>query len=423
MSAFLPTAAVVVHSHVSLDTAVLETLRAEDFLLIHRCRCSATRANRRAIDTDGQCFLRVDLDPVIRFQVTASVLEASGLANYHPGRKLSAQALQFANGADLPFQFDEGPAVFIYENPTLDPGPGDLPTIEFTVAVEFSDLDSTNYPATSTDGGPGGGVFIPSAFVDLPVQTPWELSATWRNALLLDLFNSVDAFEGAPFTATLYDGNPAETGVALLGPITLDAWTNFSEVGYTTRAKNQSDVFWNGTFVSERTANYIRYERNGLFTDALLNAPLVIPAFTGVRAPALALALQLTWPLDGSPLPAAGDLPSRNVLTYAVGGARSALVTGTDLTVTASDSDYTTPTDFDSFTVAATDAAFTVSGDTVSVNLTGTNFAPGGGWDVEVIRIALPGGLVIVREAYPLAVTVGNPVTVTGVLLNLAAIP
>lgn len=438
MSAFSSTAAVVVHSlAATLDADVLDTLKAEDFLLIHRCTRSANRTTRRAVDTQGRCFLRVDLDPVLRYQVSASVLAAEGLANYHPGRKLSAEALGFANGADLPFQFNEGPKVFIYENPTLDPGPGDLPTIEFGIAVEFADFDSETYPDTTTPADHIPSNYIPTDFAVIPVQSAVELTASCRNALLLDIWNSVNAFNDAPLTARLYSGapqtvdNPGGTGTPLSDAITLVPWTTYSEpvVNYSTVGKNHAMIQWGAghTGLTTRYCSHILLARNGVEVAVIpLATSLAIYPFQGIRAPIDALSVKLTYPTDGTPAP---DDCSSFFLEYVLGlRTRAGTFISSNLHVSAQLADLSTA--LETWVVAASSTFWSVSGLTVTpVNVVSDNVAPGGGWAVEGISIyynngGSPGAPLCLRERHSVTVTVGNPVTLNGTpILNLATAP
>ena len=434
--AFSPTAAVIVHSLADLDAAVLETLKAEDALLIHRCTRDASRVTRRAVDTAGACFLRVDLDPVLRYHVSASVLEAAGLANYHPGRKLSAQALAFMNATDMPFQFNETPAVLIYEAPSLDPGAGDIPSIDFSIAVEFSDLDTVTYPATASDGGPGSGAFTPTEFVSIPAQaTAYELTADCRNDLLLDVFNDIDAFESEPLLATLFAGDPDVDGYAITGDLNLTnpniTW-GFDEptLAYSTRARNSTQIEWGTghTNPTDETATHVLFTRNGIEVCKItLAAGLLIPAYSGVRAPANVLSLKLTWPVDGAGYSTASQRPGRIYMTYVMGGSRATALPSTNFEFTFYDADPNAAgVSLDSFTVARTAAKWTVAGLTVTPGtFNGTATAPGPGWAITYAQLNVFGASNFpLLEQFVQNVTVGNTIAISGSpVLNLAAAP
>lgn len=429
MSAFAPTTAVICHSLVALDPDVFDILKGEDYLLIHQCTARAARKTVTRMNTRGRTFLRVDHDESLVFSVRATVLEQTGLGNPHPGRLLSHTALEFANAGALPFQFRMGTYGRLIFGPSaeLDPQPGDLPSLSFDVIALFAELDTDEYPAT---GGGTGTPGSPSQFVEIPAQDAAEILEC-RNALLLAAFNGVDPFADAAVTATLYAGTPGAGGVALTDPLPLTPWTTFDEdvVSYSTRARNQVAITWLDSAAVPREATQIRIERNGrtIATIVLAN-PLAIPAYWGIRAPVNALAVQLTWPTDGTATPpAAANRPSRHFLAYTMGGLFAAAFPNGNRYLTASDDDLVAPTDFDSLpAVPATADNWLVEGLKVFPrNITGTITAPGGGWPVELITVRLNGAtVVILREYYAAAIAVGETLLLNlGPVLDLETVP
>jgi hypothetical protein len=429
---FNPLASVIAHTQVPVNVLTFSMLEAEDALLIHTCRRSATRQEWRRYNKDGKLIVFVRHSPVLTYSITATALDPTGenLGNYHPGRCLSDRALAFVNGGRTPFQFEAEvdsviPGKLILLNPVQDPGAGDATEVSFDIEHAFIDLD---------DGFVEGGEAepaTPTLFVEIPAQDAVELSTACRTALLRDVFTSVNAFAGAVWTATLYDGDPAGAGVALTDPLTLAAWTHIDEPGaeWVSRARNNAITTWLDAATTDRTCSYILFERNGI-TVAIkqLTAPLVIPAYYGVKAPVHALALQLTWPFDGAPAmsPTAGDRPARIWIGYVCGGDRT-YQTAT-LVVQVYDA---LDVELDSFPVAASAANFTVAGLTVTPGtLTGTDLAPGGGWAIAYVKISMNNGAdgpavpVSLQEFHTATITVGNPVVLTAApVLDLADTP
>ena len=156
-----PLAAIVARSRVPVDPAAINTLRAEDALLVESCTARASRQEWRRYGTDGNLIAFVRHSPQLIYSVTATALDPTGenLANYHPGRNLSDRALAFLNGR-APFQFQteyEGARVgrLIYGDPQQDPIPGDAMRSSFTIEHIFIDLDTGSYPAISGGGESG----------------------------------------------------------------------------------------------------------------------------------------------------------------------------------------------------------------------------------------------------------------------------
>lgn len=155
-------AALAIHIHTHGDrTLSLETvaLAEEESLLIHRVSFTADRQIKlRETDADGRLIFRADADPVLRWNVSATVLEWEGLADAHPG-PLSREALIFANGprasGRYPHQFrkqlaGEDVGILFYESPSTEHEGGDTSEISFGIALEFSDLETTTEEAWTT---------------------------------------------------------------------------------------------------------------------------------------------------------------------------------------------------------------------------------------------------------------------------------
>ncbi len=436
MSAFSPTAAVVIHSHVVIEDAVLSTLQAEEGILIESCQFTATRPRISRSDINGREFLVVygPLDAV--WSVKARVLSRTGLSDYHPGRLLSERSLAFANAGFVPFQVgmtaeenQNGQAVLIYENPSLDPQPGDLPAVDFQIRIAFGDEDTLNFPITNPDPPD-----LPTNFVEIPAQDAVELTAEYRSALMSDAFTGTDSFGSAPLTATLFSGSPTGDGVQIMGPLDLTAWTAMDEptLFYQTRARNQSLIQWNDANFSDVVCTHVRLARNGIVArDIALAAPLAIPAYYGVQSPINALGVLLTWPIDGAAYSAAA-MPSRVFATYAMGGSRATAVPDDVLYITWWDGDpQAGGISLDTLVLIPADASnFPVTGVTMTpTEQTGANLAPGGGWDGDYVTINFFALHTIVKEQYVKSAPNGFPLTLNAtpppalLKLDLAATP
>lgn len=138
-----PAAAALVHTLVPITPGVMDILKPEDYLLIHSCRDSGTRQIRRMTNINGECFARIDYDPVLRHSIEAELLSPYGLGDWHPGANIAGTIalggiplIPFANADDC-FGFRGGQ--LIYENPVRTRLPGDLPGISFDIVREFAD--------------------------------------------------------------------------------------------------------------------------------------------------------------------------------------------------------------------------------------------------------------------------------------------
>lgn len=419
---FDPTAAVLVHSLVTLDAAVFALLKAEETLLIHRCVARADRERRAWSNTGGREVLVVYSGETLLWDVTAGLLDQTGLGNYHPGRALSAQSLEWANGEALPFQFHAGThGLFIYESPTLDPPPGDLPGVSFRIRLQFGEFALEENPDDGLELGLTG-------FAEIPAQSPVELGVLWRVELLRVVFTgasegdstSLSAFDAEPMTAALYSGDPDAGGVELFAPLDLTAWTTFSETAATvTKGQNQSVIEWTSVVNYERTVTHILFERNGWKTVVPLAAALTVPALSGVRAPVNALALQLTWPWDiASPAP--DVLPSRRYLTYALGGTREAAGLGAVLKVVFSSEDLLT--EYESVQIPAVGEFWSLADLTARPAIfEGIRLAGVGGWPIMVVTV-FSGDTTVLRQRHTLTVPEGGFVRLDGTpVLDLEA--
>ncbi len=443
MSAFNEAYAVLLHQHgaVTIDIATVG-LQPEANLLIHPCTITARREKLRELNAEGILIFRADFDPTLRWDVAATVLEYEGLADYHPGTRLSRQALTFVQANRIPHQFlreadGDEVGVLFYEDPTDGIDGGDTTEINFGITLEFSDLDTTNHPGEETLGD-GYTSYVPPAvpdaptaagFIEIPAQPATALSAAGRTAILQGAFLSTDNLggPGSP-SAQLYAGDPATDGEPIGDALTLDPWTDLDEPDndYTTVASNDTQIDWPDFSWLEKTLTHIRFMRGSVvIADAELETPLTIPANYTVRAPVDALSLELAWPLDGVPLPSTDDLPSRQFMRWLQG----TLILGdlqpsANMTVAWHDDDFSPGTDIDTLTpVAANVSRWLVSGVTVTpVDIESGNAAPPGGWTIDSVIVTLPGGLVILRELFgaPYFVAEGDsPVFTTSPILDL----
>lgn len=406
--------AVLIQSHgVQTFDPLVVGLTAEDYLLIHACTFSATREKIRELDSEGALVLRVDFDPVLSWSLQASVTGWGGLADCHPG-PLSRQALLFANGARYPHQFrreasGEEIGVLFYEDPSTTVNGGDTPEISIRLTLEFSDLDTDNFPGTETSSSWLTRVTGPApAYADIPDQTAQAIQTTARTAVAQVVFQNATGRSGT-FTATLRN-NSADVSVAAYSP----AWSDLTEpVDADTSEAGCPELTW-PTTADPRTADTVRFYLGAWHVaDIALAADLEIDSQQFPRAQAGYLELQLEWKWDGADL-AEWTAPAREALTYLTGGPTDINDDVTQLLVSCYDADpATTGVLLNAFYVDRDTATWEVDAAGVrnAATLTGTDLAPGGDWDIAYVTVELPGVSVWwIKLAVTKTITAGNPV-------------
>jgi hypothetical protein len=400
---FTPRAAVLVYcdAGTALDEAVFGILHAEENLLIHKCDASAERKTKEWANTLGTCVLRVDTEESLSWQVQASLLKQVGLGNYHPGRKLSDQAVAWANGGTIPFQFKQGQhGVFIYEAPTLEPGPGDLPAISFRIRYQFAEFDGDNYvPEPPLDPENPPSTVPPVSHVAVPYLSvfPWVDSAA-LNAMLEDIWTGTDKLGPEPFTAQMFDGDPLDItpGNPVSAVVELAPWTEIADdteypCGANARCR---EFYFNGTSATSRNVTHVQFMRGGIRAGvAALPAPLTVPAGSGVRVPAGALGLRMVWPLDDWDVntlePA--QRPWRRFLPYVTGGTREGIIPARQMWIEIfQDGSGEILDNWWEFAVPETWGIGSTEVGAVGLGLTGIKVAPPvTGWDWGRIRITM----------------------------------
>ncbi len=381
---------IAVQTLVALDSSVLTELQPEDFLLIQSCLRAGTSERLQEVDSDGNLVLDIHFNQKLTYALTAMVLEFDGLADYHPGRALHDRLLAFANGRRA-MQFTNT-GKLIYLDPRQNLRPGDLPSIDFTVEHIFIDLDEDTYPSTY-------------------VVTYYDLAA-----MQSDLFPATALCAGA-LTATLYNGDPATTGIAQ-GAAASPAWTTAGEApGDDDTGLIESPlIVWEGTG-APRTISHIRITRPGLVcADIALAAPVSLPAWQYFRVSISDLGAALTWPWSGD---SGTARPAPLGLRHLFGD----VVTGitpveTTLTVKCYDDDpATTGVLLDTFTVLRDAATWDCTGAalTNAAALTGTNLAPGGDWLTAWVTVELTGlATLLINNALS-----GNILTLAGTAIEI----
>ena len=148
---FSAASSVLLHSLVPIDDATLLTLQPEDYLLVHSAPCAASNDYLEETDLNGDLIYAAWYNFKIRWSVSADALALRGLADYHPGARLSTQSLEFLNASRAPFQIPapaDGARRLVYENPRQDPLPGDLVAVTFDIVSLFG-------PSTGPGQAPG----------------------------------------------------------------------------------------------------------------------------------------------------------------------------------------------------------------------------------------------------------------------------
>lgn len=139
-SLFNPSSSVLLHSVVGIDEDTLLTLQPEEYLLVHSAPCATSNDYLEETDLNGDLVYAAWFNFKIRWSVSATALALQGLANYHPGARLSTQSLQFLNAARAPFLIPapaDGARRLVYENPRQDPIAGDLVAVTFDIVSMF----------------------------------------------------------------------------------------------------------------------------------------------------------------------------------------------------------------------------------------------------------------------------------------------
>ena len=398
-------ASLIVHTLEALDPAVFETLQPEDSLLVQSCQRTGSSQRIEETDSQGKLVLSIHFDQRLVYSIQADVLAWDGLADYHPGRALSARALEFLNGVQAQ-QFDDS-GTLVYVSPQQTAGAGQLPSVAFQVERLFDDLDESTYPSGTA-----------SSYAYLPTQAVAELPASATTALLEAVFFGT-ALSGN-LTATLYNGNPAAGGTADSSAIVCDPWTAAAPIvaGGDTSLITSSEITFPATG-SSRTVTHIRFARSGpmVALDVALGSTLTLPANHALRADSGDISAQLEWPygLGG------GTTPAELALRYLFGDPTADLIgTATDVTISCYPATVVGSEPLDVFTVSRDNSTWDIVGDSCAnaTTLTGTNIAPAGGWAVQILVASIDGvGTWFIRRERLISVGAGQPVTIpTGIL-------
>ena len=398
-------AAIIVHTMEALDPAVMETLVAEDSLLVQSCQRSGSSQRIEETDSQGNLVLSIHFDQRLVYSIQADVLAWDGLADYHPGRALSARALDFLNGAQA-MQFEDS-GTLVYVSPQQTAGDVQLPNVAFQVERIFADLDEATYPTG-----------ISSSVTYLATQAVAELPASATTALLAAVFQA--AAIAGDLTATLYNGNPASGGTAVSSAIVCDPWTAAAPIvaGGDTSLITSAEITFPSTG-SSRTVTHIRFKRGAslVVLDVALASTLTLAANHALRADAGDLSAQLEWPYGLS----GGTTPSELSLRYLFADPTADLVgDAAEVTISCYPATVVGSLPLDVFTVPRDGSTWDITGDTCgnTATLTGTNIAPAGGWAVQILVASIEGvGTWFIRRERLISVGAGQPVSIaTGIL-------
>lgn len=251
-SSFASTADIILHSAVPVDASTLEVIQEEAFLLIESIDRSAESQTFREVNSAGQCFMRVDYDFTVKWEVTAAALGLYGLADYSPGRVLvtdgtlaTLTALEFASDIpdSRPFGFTNAGRL-VYSRPRQTLRPGELPAINFEVTLEFGSFPTTvsTSPAIPAPGdvlyGGWTGADLPAPDYAGMAIVYWHSSSTSQPAgytvrvTTLDEWDETDIVAAASgnLTALSYTGNPPTPSIINDGA-TLEPQTTATAAG------------------------------------------------------------------------------------------------------------------------------------------------------------------------------------------------
>jgi hypothetical protein len=397
-------ASILVHTMEALDPAVFETLQAEDALLVQSCQRSGSSQRIEETDSAGNLVLSIHYDQRLVYSIQADVLEWDGLADYHPGRALSARALDFINGARA-MQFEDS-GTLVYVSPQQTAGAGQLPSIAFQVERLFADLDEATYPTGTT-----------SSYTYLSTQAVAELPASATDALLAAVFQA-SAISG-DLMATLYNGDPAGAGTAVSSAVVCDPWTAAAPIvaGGDTSVITSAEITFPATG-SSRTVTHVRFLRGAVVAlDVALGSTLTLAANHALRADAGDFSAQLEWPYGLS----GGTTPAELALRYLFADPTVDLVgDASEVTISCYPATVIGSEPLDVFTVPRDGSTWDITGDTCgnAAPLIGTNIAPAGGWAVQILVASIEGvGTWFIRRERLISTGAGQPVTIaTGIL-------
>lgn len=390
--------AITYHSHVSLDAAPFR-LDDETYLLMQRARVTATSdKSQRFVDLLGNCFLRVESDQRLQYSIDFFTAVKNGLADYHPGRSLSARAVAFATGSEQRHQFLSG-GIFIYESATDEDPAGELRSGNVVISYDLhTGLDTTTYPTTA------GGDYDSSTYADIPAQaSPTEIGNTAKNLLLQDIFYGESNLDAA-FTIGAYDGDPAGAGT-LKGTATLtDAWTTTTAISGRQRYAVAPDAITWAAAGATWSITHLRLKRgSNTVCDVALDATRSVASGAVLRIPAGNLKISLNYhpgpdtAEDGTEV-SNDENPCNWFLGYVLGGTRAVFIPSDILIVeiyTTSPGTTVGAVPLDSVAIQASDAAWSiidrVCAPAAGAVIAGINPAPEGGWSVGGIVVRLGG--------------------------------
>lgn len=183
------------HSRSNIQPGVLSALKPESFLLIESCPVEADGDLYEDKDWKGRLYISVTDNPQIRWNVSAKVRAAAGLANYHPGLPLTKHALAFANADldDLPFLFKPNTGILFYNRPRFTPDAGRLPSVDFEIVLKFGEYAADRYRSGSPIGLVSGRTGLPAVETAEtatplpppdPEAPPEEPSPEWEGRLV-----------------------------------------------------------------------------------------------------------------------------------------------------------------------------------------------------------------------------------------------
>ncbi len=410
-----PIPAITLHSHVDLDADPVR-LNDESFLLVRRCKARVFSGNsQRFVDLAGNCFLRVESDQRLQYDLDYVVAEKDGLADYHPGRDLSDRSIAFAAGTEQRHQFkDDG--IFIYESSEDDDPAGELRTGSTVISYDLhTGLDSTTFPVTS-----GSSI----TYTDVPANAvETEILDTAKELLLQDIFHGESNLDD-DFTVSAYDGDPAGAGTLLHTITEVDPWVpiGIASAGDPMQwyAQPSNALVFNQTG-STRSVSHFRLARGAnVLCDVALDSPVSIPANTTLRVPAanISISLFFNWGPNGTDVGNAGDneeQPSYYFLRYCLGGTRLQYIPEAcfDLEIYSSDpGGNPVASPLETFRIAASATYWTIGGSGTTVDpallIVGDDTSPSGWSYTNVVLRVCNQRVWVINQTGSFTITTGS---------------
>ena len=252
--------AVLINTMAPVTPTVVDSLRAEKFLLVQEVTDRASRTVLRKINQSGRCYMRVDYDFQLFHDVVAHETSPFGLADFHPGAQLGPAEIEFLNGINT---YGASGGVFIYGSVSRRRLPGGLPGMAFTIDREGCTITIPGTQPNVVDVTTGGGTPGdpgPTARFDLI----YGITVVWTRYLSLSA-----PLGGAFFTGVLTYSRPLRYDI--IAPADLTAFLAAPSTGVEGLGNTITEVIVTKDYPG---GNILRPGSGALLTTMSAGAPL-----------------------------------------------------------------------------------------------------------------------------------------------------